>query len=92
MALFHNAALQSGGDCMSSIVDAKFGEDTRNAALDGRLCNEQPVGDLLIGILTCDQLQNLNFAWAQHVTGGEFGGDFRRISLLSFHDRMNSLD
>src|SRR5580704_11989429 len=80
---------------MRSITGAELRENVGDSALDGCLRDKEAICDLFVGIPSCNQSQNINFALAQGFVRGVFrklAGNLRRDYLSPLMDGMNRLD
>src|SRR6266403_549040 len=60
---FDDSALQPDGDCVGSVVRAKFREDVLDVSLNGFLGDGQFIGDQFVGVSGGNGSKNLDFPW-----------------------------
>src|SRR5205085_9421351 len=64
-------------DRLRAVADADLREEVVDVALDGRLADEQALGDLAVAQTLCDEHEHLRLAWRQAV--GELGSSGDRV-------------
>jgi hypothetical protein len=88
----NNSALQANRNRVGPIVSAELGEYVCDVALNGRVGDREPIGDLLVGVPGGNQTQYIDFALGQLIIRNVVSQVCRNLGGYSLLPGMDSTD
>src|SRR5262249_1883319 len=89
-----NAALQSDGDSVRSIIRAKLGENAPDVTLDGFFSEGKLRTNRFVRVSLRHEVQDIHLAWRQRIVSRvlrDLSGNLRGYAFVARVDRANGL-